>query len=201
MHKGNIVIRVNKTEKEFEMTISTFLTLALGIMLLLFGRRAFWIFVAIVGFTAGLTFATMFMPGQSELVILLIAIVAGIIGAFLAIMLEGLAILIAGFLAGGYLATALAVSLGMASASGNWVIYIIGGIIGLILVAAIFDWAIIILSVLLGTEIIMTFLRSSVSAYYWLVFLGLVVVGIVVQAGIWHRRYPVQHTWRRSQSS
>ena len=183
------------------MTISTILTLALGILLLLFGRRAFWIFVAVVGFIAGLTFATMFMHGQPELVILLIAIVAGVIGAILAIMLEWLAILIGGFLAGGYLATSLAVSLGMTIASGNWVIYIIGGIIGLILVAAFFDWAIIILSVLLGTEIIMTFLSASVSAYYWLVFLGLVVVGLVVQAGIWHRRYPVKRTWRRSQPS
>jgi MFS family permease len=183
------------------MTISTILTLALGSLLLLFGRRAFWIFVAVVGFIAGLTFATMFMHGQSELVILLIAIVAGIIGAFLAIMLEWLAILIAGFLAGGYLATALAVSLGMMIATGNWLIYIIGGIIGLILVAAFFDWAIIILSVLLGTEIIMTFLRSSVLPYYWLVFLGLMVVGMVVQVGVWHRRYPVQRKWRRNQSS
>jgi hypothetical protein len=113
-------------------------------------------------------------------------------------MLEGVAILIAGFLAGGYLATAFAVTLGMTIASGNWLIYVIGGIIGLILVAAIFDWAIVILSVLLGTEIIMPFLRSSVSNYYWLVFLGLVLVGLVVQAGIWHRRYPVQRTWRRS---
>lgn len=180
------------------MTISTILTLALGVLLLLFGRRAFWIFVAVVGFIAGLTFAPMVIHGQPELVILLIAIAAGLIGAFLAIMLEGLAILIAGFLAGGYLGTALAVSLGMTIASGNWVIYIIGGIVGLILVAAIFDWAIIILSVLLGTEIIMTFLRSSVSAYYWLVFLGLVLVGLAVQAGIWHRRYPAQRKWRRS---
>ena len=87
------------------MTISAFLTLALGIVLLLFGRRAFWIFVAVAGFIAGLTFATLYMHGQSELVILLIAIVAGVIGAVLAIMLEWLAILIAGFLAGGYLAT------------------------------------------------------------------------------------------------
>ena len=116
-------------------------------------------------------------------------------------MLEGLAILIAGFLAGGYLATSLAVSLGMTVGSGNWVIYIIGAIIGLILVAALFDWAIIILSVLLGTEIIMTFLSKPVSAYYWLVFVVLVVVGIVVQVGVWHRRYPVQRTWRRSQAA
>jgi MFS family permease len=191
----------NKTEKEFEMTISAFLTLALGILLLLFGRRAFWIFVGVAGFIAGLTFATMFMHGQPELVILLIAIVAGIIGAFLAIMLEGLAILIAGFLAGGYLATTLAVSLGMTIASGNWVVYIIGGIIGLILVAALFDWAIIILSVLLGADLIMSGLSIPSSPYYWVIILVLIVVGIVVQAGYWHRRYPVKRTWGRRQST
>jgi len=188
-------------EKELEMTISTFLMLVLGIVLLLFGRRAFWIFVAVAGFAAGFAFATQYMAGQPELVILLIAVVAGVIGAVLGLMLEWLAILIAGFLAGGYLATSLAVSLGLTLAAGNWVIYIIGGIIGLILVAAFFDWAIIILSVLLGANIIVTSLSIPASALYWVIFLGLIVVGIVVQAGYWHRRYPVQRTWGRRQPS
>jgi hypothetical protein len=181
------------------MTISTILTLVLGIVLLLFGRRAFWIFVAVAGFIAGLTFATQFLSGQPELVILLIAIVAGVVGAILAIMLEWLAILIAGFLAGGYLATTLAVSLGMTIASGNWVVYIIGGIIGLILVAALFDWAIIILSVLLGADLIVSVFNIPNSITYWVIFLILIVVGIVVQAGYWHRRYPVERPWGRSQ--
>jgi len=181
------------------MTISTFFMLVLGILLLLFGRRIFWLFVAVAGFIAGITFAPMFMNGQPELVILLVAILAGLIGAFLGIMLEGVAILIAGFLAGGYLATTLALSLGLTNTVGDWVIYIAGGIIGLILVAALFDWAIILLSVLLGTEIIMPFLSLSASPYYWLVFVGLLVVGIAVQVGIWHRRYPVKRTWRRRQ--
>ena len=183
------------------MTISALLTLVLGIVLLLFGRRAFWIFVAVAGFIAGLTLATQYLSGQSELVILLIAIVAGVIGAVLAIMLEWLAILIAGFLAGGFLATTLAVSLGMATTSGNWVVYIIGGIIGLILVAALFDWAIIILSVLLGADLIMSGLKIPSSTYYWVIFVVLIIVGIVVQAGFWHRRYPVKRTWGRRQST
>ncbi len=182
------------------MTLSTFMMLALGAVLLLFGRRAFWIFVAAAGFVAGLTFATHYMAGQPELVILLIAVVAGIIGAGLAIMLEWLAILIAGFLTGGYVATTLAVSLGLALASGNWVIYIAGGIIGVILVAALFDWAIIILSALFGANIIVTSL-SIPSTLHWVIFLGLIIVGIIVQAGVWHRRYPVQRTWGRRQPS
>ena len=182
------------------MTISALLTLVLGIVLLLFGRRAFWIFVAVAGFIAGTTFATLFLHGQSELVILLIAVVAGVIGAVLAIMLEWLAILIAGFLAGGFLATTLAVALGITAAPGNWVAYIIGGIIGLILVVALFDWAIIILSVLLGTDLIVSSLKILSSTFYWVIFLVLVVVGIVVQAGIWHRRYPVKRTKGQRQS-
>jgi len=176
------------------MTTTVLFSMILGILLLFLGRRLFWLFVGVAGFIAGLTFVPQVMSGQSELAILLIAIIAGIIGALLAIMLEGLAILIAGFLAGGYLMTTLVVAFGFHVSAEPPVIYIIGGIIGLLLVAVLFDWAIIILSALLGAEILMPFLHIS-GTVYWLVFLGLVVVGIAVQAGIWHRRYPVQRTW------
>jgi hypothetical protein len=178
------------------MTITVFFSMILGILLLFFGRRLFWLFVGVAGFIAGLTLVPQFISGQSELAILLIAIIAGIIGAFLAIMLEGLAILIAGFLAGGYLMTTLGVSLGSSISAEHSVVYIIGGIIGLLLVAVFFDWAIIILSTLMGAEILMPLLHISHSAY-WMVFIGLVVAGIIVQAGIWHRRYPVKRTWGR----
>ena len=96
--------------KKVKMTITVFFSMILGILLLFFGRRLFWLFVGVAGFIAGLTLVPQLISGQSELTILLIAIVAGIIGAILAIMLEGLAILIAGFLAGGYLMTTLVAS-------------------------------------------------------------------------------------------
>jgi len=178
------------------MTITLFFSMILGIFLLFFGRRLFWLFVGVAGFIAGLTFVPQLIVGQSELTILVIAIIAGVIGAFLAVMFEGLAILIAGFLSGGYLLTKLAVTIGFFSSIGPSVIYIIGGIAGLLLVALLFDWAVIILSTLLGVEILMPLLHVSGSVF-WLVFLGLVVAGISVQAGYWHRRYPVQRTWGR----
>lgn len=178
------------------MNPTAILSLILGISLLLFGRRLFWLFVGVAGFVAGLTLAPQFVSGQSELVILFIAIIFGIIGAFLAIFFEGLAILIAGFLAGGYLATTFAASLGASVSADPSITYIIGGIIGLVLVAVFFDWAIIILSSLVGAEIIMPFLPFDESIH-WIVYIILVIVGIVVQAGIWHRRYPVKRTWGR----
>jgi hypothetical protein len=69
------------------------------------------------------------------------------------------------------------------------------------LVAALFDWAIIILSVLLGADLIVSGLKIPSSPYYWVILLVLIVVGIVVQAGFWHRRYPVKRTWGRRQST
>jgi hypothetical protein len=178
------------------MTPTAIFSLILGISLLFFGRRLFWLFVGVAGFMAGLTLGPQMISSQSEVFILFIAIIFGIIGAFLAIFLEGLAILIAGFLAGGYLMTTLVVSLGFSVNADPSISYIIGGIIGLLLVAVFFSWAIIILSALLGAEIIMPFLHINESIH-WVVFIVLVIVGIAVQAGIWHRRYPVKRTWGR----
>ena len=178
------------------MAPSAILSLILGISLLFLGRRLFWLFVGVAGFIAGLTIAPQIISSQSELVTLLIAIIFGIIGAFLAVFLEGLAILIAGFLAGGYLMTTLIPSFGTSLSADPYVTYIIGGIIGLLLVAIFFSWAIIILSALLGAQIIMPVLHINASLH-WGVFIALVVLGIVVQASVWHRRYPVKHTWGR----
>jgi hypothetical protein len=178
------------------MTPTAIFSLILGISLLFFGRRLFWLFVGVAGFIAGLTLAPQLISNQSELVILFIALIFGIIGAFLAIFLEGLAILIAGFLAGGYLMTTLVVSLGASVSSDPSTSYIIGGIIGLLLVAILFGWAIIILSALVGAGFIMPFLNINESVH-WLVFIVLVIIGIAVQASIWHRRYPVKRTWGR----
>lgn len=178
------------------MALSAILSLILGISLLFLGRRLFWLFVGVAGFIAGLTIAPQIISSQSELVILLIAIIFGIIGAFLAVFLEGLAILIAGFLAGGYLMTTLIPSFGTSLSADPYVTYIIGGIIGLLLVAIFFGWAIIILSALMGAQIIMPVLHINESLH-WGVLIALVVFGIVVQASVWHRRYPVKHTWGR----
>ena len=178
------------------MTPIAILSLILGISLLFLGRRVFWLFVGVAGFIAGLTLAPQILDGQSEIVVLFVAVIFGVVGAFLAIFLEGLAILVAGFLAGGYIMTSLIAALGSSISADHSVMYIIGGIIGLVLVAILFDWAIIILSALLGAEIIMPFLPVD-SSVYFAIYIVLVIAGIAVQAGIWRRRYPVEHTWGR----
>jgi len=83
------------------------INLILGVALLVAGRKLFWLFVGAAGFVTGIQLATWFWQGP-ELLAIVIGLVVGVIFALLAIFLQGVAIGIAGFLAGGYILTVLA---------------------------------------------------------------------------------------------
>src|SRR3990172_7787956 len=91
---------------QFENLTPT-VSLILGAILLILGRKLFWIFVGAIGFLVGFNPAAQYLAEQPIWVILLIAIVAGIIGSVLAVVLQRVATLVAGFLAGGYLTVQL----------------------------------------------------------------------------------------------
>lgn len=154
----------------------------LGGGLLLAGRKLFWLFVGAIGFVTGLQLATAFWKGPEGLAIIF-GLVIGVIFALLAIFLQTIAIGIAGFLAGGYVLTALAVMLELDTGILFWVIYVIGGIIGLVLVIYLFDWAIITLSSLAGASLLVqAFLPQGGAG--GLIFTILFIIGIVVQGSI-----------------
>ncbi len=161
--------------------------LILGGILLILGRKFFWLFVGILGFLAGLNLATRLLAGRPEWVILLVAIVAGFIGAGLAIFFQRLAIALAGFLAGGYILVSLLAVLGLdAGGALYWVLYIIGGIIGAVLTTVLFDWALIVLSSIAGANLIVTALNLTPPAHaFWLVLLA--IVGVIIQALLFQR--------------
>jgi hypothetical protein len=111
-------------------------------------------------------------------------LVIGVIFALLAIFLQALVIGIAGFLIGGYILTVLASMIGMDAAGAmTWVIYILGGIIGLILVSILFDWALITLSSLAGASLVVQAFFPQ-GAAGGLIFLILFILGVVVQGSI-----------------
>lgn len=172
------------------MNVSIIRILA-GTLLLILGRRLFWLFVGLIGFAAGFTFAERFFSLSSELLELLIAVIAGLIGVFLAIFLQRLAIAVGGFLAGGLFATSL-----MEVFSWNvspLILFLIGGVLGAILLSAFFDWALIFLSSISGAMLI----SRSLPLEPWmgtLVFVILVVVGILVQT----RLFPAAKVQRKA---
>src|SRR5438046_797680 len=84
------------------------LSILIGAIILFFGRKLFWLCVAAVGFAAGVEFAPHLMHEPTPVLQLSVALVFGFIGALLAMFLQKIAIAVAGFLAGGKLAMALA---------------------------------------------------------------------------------------------
>jgi hypothetical protein len=150
-----------------------------GAALLLFGRRLFWLFVAGIGFVVSARLATDWIGQQSQGMTLLLALGIGVIGAILTVFLQKVIIGIAGFLAGGYIGYALVLSLNHASLT--WIAFLLGGVVGGILVFVLFDWALILLSSLTGAAVIAQNLPLD-RAIAALLFIGLLVVGIVIQA-------------------
>jgi len=75
----------------------------IGVLLLVLGRKLFWLFVGVVGFLWGFQIASQLLPANSQIAILVAALVLGLIGAVLAIFVQHLVVILAGFLAGGHL--------------------------------------------------------------------------------------------------
>ncbi|MFQ5398758.1 MAG: hypothetical protein ACE5E7_04080 [Anaerolineae bacterium] len=133
-----------------------------------------------MGFVSGINLAARTLHGQSDLVLIVVGLAAGLIGAGLALFLQQLAVGAAGFLAGGAIAANLVALLGLGALIPGWLAFIAGGIGGAILVALLFDWALIGLSAVTGAGFIAQslHLQKPVMA---LVILALATIGIAFQ--------------------
>ena len=162
------------------------LNFIIGLMLLFFGRKLFWLFVAAVGFVLGFTYGPEILNLEPSLASLIAGIIAGIIGGLLAVFLKKAAIALAGFAGGGYLAVTFLKYIQVETELSFWIIYVIGGIIGAVVFLLIFEWALIALSSLIGSSFILQpfTLAAGVEA---LLFFAVAIVGILAQTGMLHR--------------
>lgn len=157
-----------------------------GVALLVFGRKTFWLFVAGVGFVAGLYVAGQTLQFDSGWIVLGIAVAAGLLGALLALVLQSVGVGLAGFLGGGYIATTLFEATGwgqrllMDLPSRWWLVFIVGGVLGAVLIGVLFDWALIVLSSLIGATLISQAMPLNPPGQV-LLFVVLLATGVVVQ--------------------
>jgi Domain of unknown function (DUF4203) len=154
-----------------------------GAAILLFGRKLFWLFVAALGFAVGLEIAAFFMRDPPLWMTLIIALGLGILGALLAIMLQKLAIALAGFVAGGRLASALLAAFFVNHAHYRGITFVIGGILGALLLLALFDWVLILLSSVEGAHLIGNGIVLPPKGAT-ILFCALVVIGVIVQGSM-----------------
>ena len=185
----------------------------LGIVLLAFGRRLFWLFVGAVGFVAGMRLAERFPSVVPEDTVVLYSIIAGVVCAAMAVAIRKVAVGAAVFFAGADCLDQLlhVFACGGALAGPGQqitpaVLFLVGGIIGAILMNVVFGWTLIVLSSIGGATLICETLNSNresvhraVSVYSGVkahgesaaldphtvsvVFTVLVIIGVLVQAG------------------
>ncbi len=203
----------------------------LGVVLLAFGRKLFWLFVGAVGFVAGMRFAETFLKGTPDDTVIMYSLIFGVVCAAMAVAIRKVAVGAAGFFAGGYfLVQLLNVSAGGVPLAGPgqqiapWLLFLVGGVIGAVLMNIVFSWTLIVLSSIGGATLICeTFtsnrqgVQNALSVYSGVkahgdapaldphlisvVFTVLVIIGVLVQAGTFRRLRqqappPPQPQWR-----
>jgi hypothetical protein len=164
----------------FPGPLLSILTILLGLVLIVSGRRIFWLTIAAVGFLAGLVLTIFLLEIEPEWIGWVIALFAGGLAALLAIFLQRVAVTIAGFLMGGlFLVWLLQFLINLDRL--EWLIYIVGGVIGAVLAASLFEVALIGLSSLAGAALIVGTTGFGADLRF-IVFMVLVLVGIVIQS-------------------
>src|SRR6266571_1199660 len=141
------------------------IALLVGLGLLVYGRRLYWLFVAGIGFLTGLA----------------------LIGGLLAVVAQKFVVGLIGFLAGGGSGVLLLRALNMESNTLAWIVYLLLGIVGLALGLVLFEWALILLSSLAGANLIVVGVENLVHLSRGSVVLLVCIValvGILVQARV-----------------
>jgi hypothetical protein len=155
-----------------------------GLALLILGKKLFWLFVAAIGFIGASDMTARYFSGLPDWQILIVAAVAGLLGALLAIFFQKVAILLVGFYAGGYLAVSLFSMLNMAPPSAlPWALFVIGGLLGAVLLYLLFDWTLVVLSSLAGAAFISQTIQMSVVPPAILLAV-LFLAGIIIQGSM-----------------
>jgi hypothetical protein len=152
---------------------------AAGALLLTLGRRLFWLFVAIAGFYVGVEVVRVLLAAQPSWLMWAVGIGAGLLGALLAILFQRVGFALGGFYAGGYAALIIAERFVPGAVGGT--VFFIGGLAGALFAAWLMDWAIIVMSCLVGAALIVASLRLEGLASLAL-YGGLIAIGIVTQA-------------------
>lgn len=166
-----------------------------GLLLLVLGRRLYWLFVAGIGFLYGLELAPRLMPEQSETVIVIVALGLALAGALVAIIATKVVLGMTGFVSGGGIAVLLLANLGLDSGVVALGVYLVAGLIGAVLLLVVFDWTLIVLSSLAGASLIVMSVGGLLEIppiAGTVLVLVLAAVGAFIQAGLRQPRRPAR---------
>ena len=163
-------------------TINTMMIIV-GILLLILGRKLYWLSVGAVGFLLGYYISTRFFSIGESWINFLIAIICGFTIAFLIYYFQRFAIALAGLIIGTYIVILLLDYLNIPHNSFYWIAIAIGAFLGIIFGIVLFDWTLILLSSLSGSFVIIQNLPFSLPTLLMAVaFILLFLLGVFIQS-------------------
>jgi uncharacterized membrane protein YeaQ/YmgE (transglycosylase-associated protein family) len=154
--------------------------IVLGLALLLAGRRLFWLFVAALGFMLATEFVAPLIAPNDPTTTLIVGLIAGVAGAVFAMLLQKLAIGLAGAFAGAYYLHLLAEIGSVRDPATLWISVIAGAVLGAMLLLFLFKWALVFFSSVAGAHLIVQGFDLS-PGLTGAAFLALLIAGLLVQ--------------------
>ncbi len=164
------------------------IAIVIGFLSLFFGRKFYWIFVAVAGLLLGLMFGPLIFANLDPAWIPWLTIILGVVFAVLAIVLNKFMVSL-----GGAIGLASIVYILTQASLQQWAVItltVVGAAIGFLVGWLVFEWGLIIFSSLAGAALVASgvdFLIPSVANFDLIVFLALFLIGLIYQIVIWSR--------------
>lgn len=169
-----------------EGTLTPALALVVGVVLLIAGRRVFWLALGVAGFVFALVLALRWLDPEPAWLAIGLALLAGVVGAVLALFLQRVAVALAGFLVGGWAGFTLWLVVGGGAGLGALVAFLVAGVLAALVAGALFDLALVVLSALIGA-VLVAGAAGVEGPLRGAVILVLAAVGALIQTA-WGRR-------------
>jgi MFS family permease len=161
-------------------TLGGTLAIVAGALLLLFGRRLYWLFAAVVGFVAVFLLTGTLAPQLSESTALFVAVAAGLVGAVVTVFAHKILLSLIGGVAGGLIALWQIQVLGVEQGIAWLLAALLGAVVGAWLVSSLFDFALVLLSSLLGAQLLLDAWPVD-PGWFLPAYCGLVALGLFFQ--------------------
>lgn len=170
------------------MSSVTLVSLVAGLLLLLAGKKTFWLFLGLAGVAVAVAFVPRILPSLDQQTLLLVSIAAGVLGGILAFALSRVLVWVGGFIGGGYLGVIAWQTVAPAAAF-PWVAAVVGGILGMLAAKFLFESALVLASSAVGAALLVHISGLEGTAGL-VVLVVLTAAGILVQGRLWPRPSP-----------
>lgn len=159
------------------MNLVTITCLIAGCLLLVAGRKAFWLFVGLAVFAVTIAFVQHYLPSLDQRTLVVLSLIAGFVAAVASVTLAKALVWVGGFVGGGYVGV---IAWGMLIPEGPafpWLAFVVGGVGGMLVAKFLFETLLVLASSAVGAALLVHVLGIDGTP-------GLIVLVILTAAGV-----------------